>query len=153
MGHTSKHPKKAAFLAAYMTTATVAGAARAAGINRETHYAWLKDDADYAAAFADAREAAIEHLEDVARRRAVEGSDTLLIFLLKAARPSVYRERWDGVNVAVGGRTVVINIGTGDERETLTLREDDWREWLTDTKAPLALGSGDVGEGGDGSES
>ena len=48
------------------------------------------------------------------------------------------------------GRTLVINI---DDSETLTLQEDDWREWLTDTKAPLVLGSGYAGEGGDGSES
>jgi len=38
-------------------------------------------------------EDAVDVLEAVARRRAVQGSDTLLIFLLKAARPAKYRER------------------------------------------------------------
>ena len=86
------HPKKAAFLAAYREMGNIAGAARAAEVGRQTHYEWLGDP-DYAREFADAKEDAIEHLEEVARSRAKAGSDTLMIFLLKSLRPEVYRDR------------------------------------------------------------
>lgn len=39
----------------------------------------------------DAAEAGIDLLEDEARRRAMGGSDLLLIFLLRNRRPAVYR--------------------------------------------------------------
>ena len=87
------HPKKAAFLEAFRTTGNVSGSARAAGMHRRTHYDWLEADAEYAVEFRDAKEDAIEHLEGVARERAVNGSDVLMIFLLKSLRPEVYRER------------------------------------------------------------
>jgi len=87
------HPKKAAFLAAYRETGNVAASARAAEIDRRTHYEWMHTDPGYAKEFADAKEDAIEHLEEVARSRAKTGSDTLMIFLLKSLRPEVYREK------------------------------------------------------------
>ncbi len=101
---------RAAFLAAYGELGNIKQAAKKAGISRDTHYAWLKDDPDYAKTFELAREEAVETLEAEARRRAVEGvnrpvyqggeqvgtvrdySDTLLIFLLKGAAPSKYRD-------------------------------------------------------------
>ena len=88
-------PKKKAFLAAYATMGTVTGAARKVGIDRRTHSRWLKNPA-YRRAFLAAEDEAIEYLEQEARRRALTGakpSDTLLIFLLKAKRPNIYRER------------------------------------------------------------
>jgi hypothetical protein len=48
-----------------------------------------------------ARESGTDLLEDCARRRAIERSDTLLIFLLKARRPHVYREPRGPVAAAV----------------------------------------------------
>ncbi len=102
--------RKRAFLAAYSQCGSLTHAARAAKINRCTHYRWLKDQ-EYSAAFGEAREEAADALEMEARRRAVEGieepvfykgevcgtirkySDTLLIFLLKGVRPEKYRER------------------------------------------------------------
>lgn len=92
----------------------------AVGLSRAVHYQWLHDDPVYAAAFEQSREQAADRLEQEARRRAIEGvrrkkftragepimdtetgkqyeeleySDTLLIFLLKGARPDTYRER------------------------------------------------------------
>lgn len=103
--------KKRAFLAAYAQCGNVSHAARLAGISRETHYEWLTKDSNYAAAFQQADAQAADALELEARRRALEGweepvyqkaqlvgtvrrySDTLLIFLLKGARPEKYRER------------------------------------------------------------
>ncbi len=105
-------PKKKAFLAAFSECASVSHAAAAAKVSRRQHYRWLKD-AEYGQAFKEAKEKGIEGLEREARRRGLEGitrtvwyggepvgeekvySDTLLIFMLKAARPQVYRERYE----------------------------------------------------------
>ena len=105
--------KKAAFLDAFATMGTITHAATAAGITRRLHYVWMDNDPEYVTAFREAEQKAIEGLEREARRRAIEGteepvfhqgqqvgairkySDTLLIFLLKAARPERYRERID----------------------------------------------------------
>jgi len=106
-----QHNKKPAFLAAYAECGTITQAAEIAGIDRVTHYRWLKDDPEYAKAFEEAHEKSVERLEQEARRRAVEGweepvfhkgkvvgkvrkySDTLLIFLLKGAAPEKYKDR------------------------------------------------------------
>ena len=106
-----QHPKKRAFLAAFSECGTVTRAAEIIGIDRATHYIWMRDDPDYAKASKEAFEQAAERLEQEARRRAVEGtrkpvfykgeecgtvteySDTLLIFLLKGALPEKYAER------------------------------------------------------------
>jgi molybdenum-dependent DNA-binding transcriptional regulator ModE len=134
----SQQRKKAAFLAAFAITGNISTASRAAGISRDAHYDWIRNDPDYKKRFDAAQEEAVEQLEAEARRRAEQGvrrvvtykgepvmvwtddegnvvpeavarkdrkryklmplleheySDTLLIFLLKAARPTKYRER------------------------------------------------------------
>jgi hypothetical protein len=99
------------FLAAYKDAGTVTHAAESIGMDRRTHYDWLKTDPDYAVSYQNAEDAAIDALESEARRRALVGieepvfhqgrevgltrkySDALLIFLLKAKRPNTYRER------------------------------------------------------------
>ena len=93
ISHEIAHSKKRAFLAAFQITGNVKRSAQAAEVSRRTHYDWISNDPQYAIAFVDAKEDAIEHLEGVARDRATEGSDVLLIFLLKSLRPDVYRER------------------------------------------------------------
>lgn len=105
--------KKAQFLEVFPTEGTVTHAAQKVGVDRSAHYRWLKEDPAYAAAFAEAEVKALDGLEREARRRAIEGtekpvyqggkligtireySDTLLIFLMKGANPSRYRERID----------------------------------------------------------
>lgn len=64
-----------------------------AGIGRTTLHEWRHGDPELDAAVEDAIEYGTDVLEDVARDRAVRGSDTLLIFLLKSRRPDKYRER------------------------------------------------------------
>jgi hypothetical protein len=105
---------KKQFLAAFRKCGNITAAAEKAGLaDRRQHYRWLKSDARYAAAFAEAEEEAVDALELEARRRAQIGwdepvyhggkpvgsirrySDSLLMFLLKAARPEKYRERHD----------------------------------------------------------
>lgn len=73
-GHTKTvQLKRAAFLAAYAMCGNISGAARAAGVERMSHYnEWLKDP-DYVAAFEAAQEQATQNLESEARRRAEIG--------------------------------------------------------------------------------
>jgi hypothetical protein len=107
-------PNKKAFLGALAETGNITSASKLAGIDRTTHYRWLKEDPAYAAAVEDAFVQAAENLEREARRRAVQGtdkpvyykgervdtvkeySDTLLIFLLKGAMPDKYSEKYQG---------------------------------------------------------
>ncbi len=109
MSMTTLRPKQRAFLGTYAACGCIRYAARNAKCSRSAHYKWMQDAA-YAEAFAEAREAACDVLESEARRRAVEGvvrpvyyrgkivgtmrkySDTLLIFLMKAAMPQKYRD-------------------------------------------------------------
>lgn len=116
-------PKQTAFLRTYATTANITSAARFAKVGRRTHYDWLREP-EYAQAFADAKAEACEALEAEARRRAVTGllrpvfyqgrktgqvreySDTLLIFLMKAAMPEKYR---DNVKIEHSGELAVIS--------------------------------------------
>jgi len=117
---TNRTPKKvAAFLTELSLRGNVTDAARAAGVTRSRVYDWRADDADFAAAWDTALDEAADVMEREAWRRAVEGvekpvfgsmgqglgsgevgriqeySDTLLIFLLKGARPEKFRERAD----------------------------------------------------------
>src|SRR5580765_2108826 len=106
------HLKKA-FLEAFRKNGNVSESASSIGIDRKLHYRWLDKDQKYFKAFTDAEAEAVDVLEKEARRRGQEGveepvfylgkevgkvrkySDTLLIFLLKGARPEKYRERYE----------------------------------------------------------
>jgi hypothetical protein len=111
----SKFPlKKRRFLERYAETASIAMASRHAGVSRRTHLNWRKKDRRFEAACHEALESAIDEIEAEARRRAKDGilepvyyggkavgavrtySDTLLMFLLKAARPEKYRDNYSG---------------------------------------------------------
>lgn len=121
-GKTARTPKKGtaksqtldawrdAFLAELAETCNITEACRVAKVARGTVYVHKKADPSFAAAWADAVEQGVEALELEARRRAMKGtsrpvfymgvecgqvqeySDTLMIFLLKAHRPKVYRD-------------------------------------------------------------
>jgi hypothetical protein len=97
----SPHEPKwaAAFLTVLRETANVRASADAAGIDRRTAYYRRDNDPDFRAAWDDALEDACDVLEAKARERALAGqSDNLLMFLLKAHRPRVYRETTRPVN-------------------------------------------------------
>src|ERR1700722_3578426 len=68
-------PNQRAFLAAYSETCNVSRAAKAAKIDRATHYEWMKTNDPYKKAFEEAKEQAADALEDEAVRRAHEGTD------------------------------------------------------------------------------
>ena len=100
-----------AFVEALCETGQVTKACKAAEISRRTAYYWRQTTAEFALAWDNALRVAVSALEDEARRRAQDGvdkpvyqngekvgvvreySDTLMIFLLKAADPKKYRER------------------------------------------------------------
>jgi hypothetical protein len=99
-----------AFLAAFEETGMVSHACRLVGVGRSTVYVERQRNEDFAVAWADVEERVVESMEGEAYRRAVKGvekplvsagrlvttvneySDGLLMFLLKARRPEVYRE-------------------------------------------------------------
>ena len=83
------------FLQVLGTTCNVTIAANAAGIDRKTVYRHYREQPDFAEAWDDAKASAIEILEAEAWQRARKQSDTLIIFLLKAHKPAMYRERYE----------------------------------------------------------
>lgn len=90
------HRKKRRFLEAYAFEADgVLQAAEIAGCNRRSHYWWRANDEEYRKAFELAEEIRADRLEAEAFRRARETSDTMLIFLLKGAKPHKYREHYE----------------------------------------------------------
>ena len=79
------------FLAALRAGKSIAAAARAAGIGRRTAYDWRDRDAAFAARWDEAWEVGTDHLEDLALKGAEQGSERLLLALLKARRPDRYQ--------------------------------------------------------------
>lgn len=111
------------FLAKLAESGNVSRAAKRAGISRARVYQLREESAAFAQAWDKAREIAVGLLEDEAWRRAREGvlepvfqkgqqvgvvrkySDTLLIFLLKAHKPAMYRESFD---ITSGGLPLLV---------------------------------------------
>lgn len=81
------------FLHNLRNTANVRAACNAAGIRRPVAYDRRDSHPEFAARWEQAMEEACDILEFVARKRAFETSDTLLIFLLKAHRPERFADR------------------------------------------------------------
>lgn len=102
---------RARVLENFAVTGRIDVACQAAGISRQTHYNWLKNDPEYAAAFEEARLQAVRELEAEAWRRAREGvskpiyqmgklvgsvqeySDSLMTWLLRGHCPERYNEK------------------------------------------------------------
>jgi AcrR family transcriptional regulator len=101
------------FLATLARGLSITAACAEAGIGRSTAYHWRDIDEVFAAEWETALEQGTDVFEDEARRRAIEGtdrpvfyegrqvgsireySDTLMVLMLKARRPTVFRERID----------------------------------------------------------
>lgn len=99
---------EARFLKIYGENGNVTNAAKGAGIDRRTVYARRKTHPHFAVLMDEAREDALELLELMARKRALETSDTLLIFLLKNLKPDTYGDKlrlsWDKETLVAGKR-------------------------------------------------
>ncbi|KKM92399.1 hypothetical protein LCGC14_1218870 [marine sediment metagenome] len=92
--------KKKALLKAFEEYGTISHACEEADIGRTTVYAWIKKSPKFAKKVEDARKVVGESLEKEAITRAKDGSDILLIFLLKGIYPGKYR---DTAKVEVSG--------------------------------------------------
>lgn len=80
------------FLKVLAQCGVVKDACKAAKIDRQTAYNHRRDDPAFAEAWEDAIREGYDVLEKEAIRRARKSSDTLLIFLLKAAYPDRFRD-------------------------------------------------------------
>jgi len=101
-------PEKAdKLLEALAAGATITDACAAEGIGRSTYYEWREACPAFAERADSALDAGTDTLEEVARKRAVDGSDTLLIFLLKGRRPEKFRERY---TVEGGDKPIEIQV-------------------------------------------
>lgn len=84
--------KRDFFLSALAAGQSVTAAAEQIGLTRQAMYKAKAANQGFARLWEEAIEAGTDILEDEAVRRAKDGSDVLLIFLLKARRPDKYRE-------------------------------------------------------------
>jgi len=66
----------------------------AAGISRATAYRWREKDSKFNEDWGEAENLGVTSMEEEAVRRGMNGSDTLLIFMLKAKRPEIYRDNY-----------------------------------------------------------
>lgn len=85
--------KRAEFLSRLADGESVTAGARLVGVSRQALYFLRDHDADFSADWQDAIEQGTDILEDEAVKRAKSGSDTLLIFMLKARRPDKFKDR------------------------------------------------------------
>jgi len=89
--------KKEKFLKSLSTgVPNVSRAIKAAAIGRTLAYQWRKDDAKFAEEWENAYQNAVDNLEESAWKRSIQRerpSDLLLIFMLKAHRSELYKDR------------------------------------------------------------
>ena len=111
--------KRVRFLRALEQGMTIGEAVKAAGAGRRTIYRWREHDETFRRAWDRSIDRGTTILEDVALERALDKSDTLLIFLLKSRRPDLYSER---------------KVVTGDLNHTHTgqIGLSQSAEWLAD---------------------
>ena len=107
---TDRARARTVFLDELRLTCNVSHSARCAGIGRSTAYEWRDADPEFAAAWADAEEEAIDALELAARERAIDGSDRMMEILLKAHRPEKYVERLRSEISGPGGGPINVDM-------------------------------------------
>ena len=95
----------------------VSHASKATGIARGTHNAWLRDDPEYAAAYASIKDDTTDMVESVLYKQCKEGNTTAMLFYLKCqakARGYVERQEIAGVK----DQPVEINVVIGKATES-----------------------------------
>ena len=96
---------QAAFLQALRKAPNVTHACRVARVSRFTAYKFREADAAFAAKWEEALSASVDRCEEKAFDMAWKGDSQLLQFILKAHRPSIYRER---IEAAVAGGIIFL---------------------------------------------
>jgi hypothetical protein len=75
--------KKAMIAAMEKSLGVVSSAAKAAGISRDTHYRWMKEDEEYSNQVNDLSEVALDFAESSLHRQIQSGQTAATIFFLK----------------------------------------------------------------------
>ena len=102
---------QARFLAALAKAPSVSHAAKAAGVHRSTCYAVRDSDPQFAKAWEQSLETAVDALVVAAFQRALRGSDTLLTFLLRCHRPATYNiSHAENVGEKANDKNFAVNI-------------------------------------------
>jgi len=83
---------RAVFLRALARSPSVTMAAKAAGVSRHTCYDHREADEDFAARWDDALNQSLDLLEHQIYQRAITDDAQVAMFLLRAHRPSTYRD-------------------------------------------------------------
>ncbi len=155
-----------AFLSAVMQGMSVTDATRAVGVHITTPYNRRRSDEKFREAWQNAAEIGTEFMEQEAARRAYHGtlkpvfhkgiecghvreySDTLMIFLLKARKPHIYRDMQEQ---GKGGGTVSVSVQTNVAAvELLNRMLDDPSAGIADCSPPhLTSPLGDSGHAGE----
>lgn len=102
--------KKREFIKLLRQNITVISAAEAVGVTSKTPYNWYESDDDFAFAWDAAKELQTQDLEKALYNRAMVDDTVAAIFLLKARRPEVYREKNLSVSMYGSLDNVVIEI-------------------------------------------
>lgn len=137
-----KSAKQRRFLSAFRRCGLIAKSCEASEVSRTAVAKWRKSDERFADAFAEAREDAIETLEEVARRLATVGEERkkftaqgepiidpetgtqyverevsvqALMFMLKSLRPDVYREKHELKHTGPDGGPVQVIAATHNQ--------------------------------------
>jgi hypothetical protein len=94
MNHQNPTLKKAMIEALEKSLGIVTSACKSVGINRSTHYDWLKTDEDYKADVESIEDIAIDFAESQLHKQIKDGNPTSTIFYLKTkAKRRGYVER------------------------------------------------------------
>jgi hypothetical protein len=75
--------KKAMLDALEKSLGVVTSACKSVDISRETHYRWLREDADYKAAVDELSDVALDFAESQLHKQIKDGNSTATIFFLK----------------------------------------------------------------------
>lgn len=101
------------FLGALEMGVSVAAACDVAKISSQSAYKWRDEDPVFARHWDESIENGTDRLEDEAVRRAMAGSDTLLIFMLKGRRGDKFKDRSQtenfNVNIDLKGASDELN--------------------------------------------
>ena len=90
--------KKAMLEALEKSLGIVTSACKSVDISRETHYRWLREDADYKAAVESLSDVALDFAESQLHKQIKDGNSTATIFFLKTKgkkRGYVERQEFD----------------------------------------------------------
>lgn len=102
---------------AYIKPGGISKAAREADMPNSLHYRWCKEDPEYKSRFEEVREGIADMLETEAVKRAMNGSDQLLMFLLKGNKPEVYKERVWNEHTGKDGGPLEMGLRRMDDNE------------------------------------